>query len=59
MAVERSGLWAPDVFLKKIVTYLGGQVSDQVWKFGHHCVKAGRIGDPTSHNVEPWVPSYM
>ena len=30
MAVERSRLWAPDVFLKKIVIYLGGQVSDQV-----------------------------
>ena len=35
------------VFPKKNVTYLGGQVGDQAWKFGRHWVKAGRIGDPT------------
>ena len=38
----------------KKVTYLGGQVGDQAWKFGRHWVKAGLIGDPTGHNVEPW-----
>ena len=27
---------------------------DQAWKFGRHWVKAGLIGDPTGHNVEPW-----
>ena len=41
------------VFPKKNVTYLGGQVGDQAWKFGRHWVKAGRIGDPTGCNVEP------
>ena len=38
----------------KKVTYLGGQVGDQAWKFGRHWVKAGHIGDPTGHKVEPW-----
>ena len=41
------------VFPKKKVTYLGGQVGEQVWKFGRHWVKAGRIGYPTGRNVEP------
>ena len=57
--LKDNGLSLVYVFPKKIVTYLGGQVSDQVWKFRRHCVKAGRIDDATSHNVEPWVPSYM
>ena len=35
------------VFSKKKVTYLGGQVGDQAWKFSHHWVKAGHIGNPT------------
>ena len=38
----------------KKVTYLGGQVGDQAWKFGRHWVKAGHIGDPTGHNFKPW-----
>ena len=46
--------WLVYVFPKKKVTYLGGQVGDQAWKFSRHCVKAGRIGDPTGHNIEPW-----
>ena len=25
------------------------------WKFSRHWVKAGRIGDPTGRNVEPWL----
>ena len=41
------------VFPKKKVTYLGGQVGDQVRKFGRDWVKAGRIGDPMGRNVEP------
>ena len=43
------------VYPKKKVTYLGGQVGDQAWKFSRHWVKAGRIGDPTGRNVEPWL----
>ena len=34
---------------------LGGQVGDQAWKFSRHCVKAGRIGDPTGRNVQLWL----
>ena len=45
------------VFPKKKVTYLGGQVGDQAWKFGSHWVKVGRIGDPTGCNVEPCNPT--
>ena len=41
------------VFPKKKVSYLGSQVGE--WKFGRHWVKAGRIGDPTGRNVEPWI----
>ena len=51
--LKDNGLSLVYVFPKKRVTYLGGQVSDQAWKFGRHCVKAGRIGDPTGRNVEP------
>ena len=60
--VKDNGLSLVYVFPKKKVTYLGGQVGDQSWKFGHHWVKAGRIGDPTGRNgdptgrnVEPWI----
>ena len=42
---------------KKKVTYLEGQVGDQVWKFSRHWVKAGHIGHRTGHNVEPWKPA--
>ena len=48
-----NGLSLVYVFAKKKVTYLGGQVGDQAWKFSRHWVKAGRIGDPTGLNVEP------
>ena len=41
------------VYPKKKVTYLGGQVGDQAWKFSYHWVKAGRIGNPTGRYVEP------
>ena len=44
------------VFPKKKVTYLGGQVGDQAWKFSRHWVKAGHIGDPTGRNVEACNP---
>ena len=53
--VKDNGLSLVYVFPKKKVTYLGGQVGDQAWKFGRHWVKAGRIGDPTGRNVEPWI----
>ena len=43
------------VFPKKKVTYLGGQIGDQAWKFSRHWVEAGHIGDPTGRNVKPWV----
>ena len=43
------------VFPKKKVTYRGGQVGDQAWKFSRHWVKAGRIGNPTGRNVKPSV----
>ena len=52
--VKDNGLSLVYVFPKKRVTYLGGQVGDQAWKFGRHWVKADRIGDPTGHNVKPW-----
>ena len=32
-------------------------LGDQAWKFGHHWVKAGRIGDPMGLNVEPCYAS--
>ena len=51
--VKDNGLSLVYVFPKKKVTYLGGQVGDQAWKFGRHWVKSGRIGDPTGRNVEP------
>ena len=44
------------VFPEKKITYLGGQVGDQAWKFSRHWVKASRIGDPTGCNVEPCLP---
>ena len=52
--MKDNGLSLVHVFPKKKVTYLGGQFGDQAWKFGRHWVKAGRIGDPTGRNVEPW-----
>ena len=52
--VTDNGLSLVYIFPKKKVTYLGGQVGEQAWKFGRHWVKAGRIGDPTGRNVEPW-----
>ena len=52
--VKDNGLSLVYIFPKKKVTYLGGQVGDQAWKFGRHWVKAGRIGDLTGRNVEPW-----
>ena len=52
--VKDNGLSLVYVFPKKRVTYLGGQVGDQAWKFGRHWVKADRIGDPTGRNVKPW-----
>ena len=52
--VKDNGLSLVCIFPKKKVTYLVGQVGDQAWKFGCHWVKAGRIGDPTGRNVEPW-----
>ena len=48
-----NGLSLVYVFAKKKVTYLGGQVGNQAWKFSRHWVKAGCIGDPTGCNVEP------
>ena len=42
-------------FPKEERHYLGGQIGDQARKFGRHWVKAGRIGDPTGRNVEPWL----
>ena len=53
--LKDNGLSLVYVFPKKKVTYLGGQVGDQSWKFGRHWVKAGLIGDPTGRNVEPWI----
>ena len=53
--VKDNGLSLVYVFPKKKVTYLGGQVGDQAWKFGRHWVKAGRIGDPMGRNVEPCI----
>ena len=53
--VKDNGLSLVYVFPKKKVTYLGGQVGDQAWKLGCHWVKAGRIGNPTGRNVEPWL----
>ena len=53
--LKDNGLSLVYVFPERRVTYLGGQVSDQVWKFGHHWAKAGRIGDPTGRNVKPCV----
>ena len=38
----------------KKVSHLGHQVGDKVGKFIRHWLKAGRIGKPTGHNVEPW-----
>ena len=51
--MKDNGLSLVYFFPKKKVTYLGGQVGDQAWKFGRHWVKPGRIGDPTGRNVEP------
>ena len=51
--MKDNGLSLVYVFPKKKVTYLGGQVGDQAWKFGRHWVKAGCIGDPMGRNVEP------
>ena len=56
--VKGNGLSLVYVFTKKKVTYLGGQVGDQAWRFGRHWVKAGRIGDPTGRNVEPCTYTY-
>ena len=53
--VKDNGLSLVYIFPKKKVTYLGGQVGDQAWKFGRHWVKAGRIGDPMGRNVEPCI----
>ena len=36
--LKDNGLSLVHVFPKKRVTYLGGQVSNQAWKFGRHCV---------------------
>ena len=47
------------VFAKKKVTYLGGQVGDQAWKFSRHWVKTGCIGDPTGCNIEPWFSDFF
>ena len=57
--VKDSKLSLVYVYPKKKVTYLGGQVGDQAWKFCRHWVKAGRIGDPTGRNVEPWTNSHL
>ena len=57
--LKDNGLSLVYVFPKKRVTYLGGQVSDQAWKFGRHWVKAGRIGHPTGCNVKPDVHVIM
>ena len=51
--MKDNGLSLVCFFPKKKVTYLGGQVGDQAWKFGRHWVKPDRIGDPTGRNVEP------
>ena len=56
--LKDNGLSLLYIFPKNRVTYLGGQVSDQAWKSGRHCVKAGRIGDPTGRNVEPWMQEH-
>ena len=52
--MKDNGLSLVYVFPKKKVTYLGGQVGNQAWKFGRHWVKANLISDPTGRNVEPW-----
>ena len=57
--MKDNGLSLVYVFPKKKVTYLGGQVGEQVWNFGRHWVKAGRIGDPTDRNVEPWGADFF
>ena len=57
--VTDNGLSLVYIFPKKKVTYLGGQVGEQAWKFGRHWVKAGRIGDPTGRNVEPWFMFFI
>ena len=36
----------------KKVTYLGGQIGNQTWKFGRHWVKTSRIGKSTRRKVE-------
>ena len=51
--MKDNGISLVYIFPKKKVTYLGGQVGDQAWKFGRHWVKAGCIGDPMGRNVEP------
>ena len=57
--VKDNGLSLVYVFPKKKVTYLGGQVGEQAWKFGRHWVKAGRIGDPMGRNIEPWSADFF
>ena len=57
--VKDNGLSLVYIFPKKKVTYLGGQVGDQAWKFGRHWVKAGRIGDPMGRNIEPWGADFF
>ena len=47
------------VLPKKKVTYLGGQVGEQAWKFGRHWVKAGPNVEPWGANFFPLKPTYI